>query len=43
MQYKKNMKDIENRDYIIQLVDAFYEKLLKDPAMIPVFEPSMIN
>lgn len=37
------MKDIENRDDIIQLVDAFYEKLLKDPAMIPVFEPSMIN
>lgn len=37
------MKDIENRADIIQLVDAFYEKLLKDPAMIPVFEPSMKN
>ncbi len=37
------MKDIENRADIIRLVDAFYEMLLKDPAMIPVFEPSMKN
>jgi hemoglobin len=37
------MKDIENRADIIRLVDAFYDKLLNDPAMIPVFEPSMKN
>lgn len=35
------MKDIENREDVIRLVDNFYSKVLADPELSPVFEPSL--
>ena len=35
------MKDIENRDDVIALVDNFYVKVMADVALKPVFVPSM--
>jgi hemoglobin len=34
------MKDLENREDVIKLVDHFYENLLNDGEMKPVFQPS---
>lgn len=34
------MKDIENREDVVKLVDTFYDNLLKDEKLAPVFGPS---
>ncbi len=35
------MKDIENREDVVRLVDNFYTRVLADPHLSPVFEPSL--
>jgi hemoglobin len=34
------MKDIENREDVVKLVDTFYENVLKDEQLAPIFGPS---
>lgn len=42
-QNQRGMADIENREDIEKLVDTFYDNVLADPVLGPVFAPSLAH